>query len=218
VKNYPVRVPGGTAEQFSKCLCQAAGRRPGPLSPASDQVAGDTLLSLAQRYQIRVDDIIALNSISNPRALKVGSNLILPLREGYSRRPLEELADSYARSRRRSYTVRQGDSLWSIARRFEVTEKQLRVWNTLGWSNLLRPGQVLLVSQPAKPAPASTAHRAGHRRGWSTRLSPVTPCGGLAGGSPSTPSRSASGMICTRSHVLQPGQKLTLLVPAGTQG
>ncbi|MFO7576258.1 MAG: LysM peptidoglycan-binding domain-containing protein [Pelovirga sp.] len=217
VNNYPVRVPVGTAEQFTSAYARL---------PVADRaryyrhqiVAGDTLLSLAQRYEIRVDDIIALNSISNPRALKVGSNLILPLREGYSRRPLEELADSYARSRRRSYTVRQGDSLWSIARRFEVTEKQLRIWNTLGWSNLLRPGQVLLVSQPAKSAPAQHSATAQVTSRLVYEVEPGDTLWGIGRRFSVNTEQIRQWNDLHSSHVLQPGQKLTLLVPAGTQG
>ena len=41
----------------------------------------------------------------------------------------------YQRSRRQTYNVRSGDSLWKIARRFGVSEKNLRVWNRLGWDN-----------------------------------------------------------------------------------
>jgi len=57
-----------------------------------------------------------------------------------------ELKDDFVRTRRRTYKVRSGDSLWKIARRFDVSERQLRVWNRLGWSNVIRPGQVLAVS------------------------------------------------------------------------
>ncbi|MEJ2699899.1 MAG: LysM peptidoglycan-binding domain-containing protein [Desulfuromonadales bacterium] len=110
---------------------------------------GDTLLALAHRYHIRVRDIISLNRIKNPKALRIGTNLILPLHGGLSRQPLAELGDDYLHSRRATYKVKRGDSLWKIAQRFNVTEKQLRVWNRLGWSNLLHPGQTLVVSAHA---------------------------------------------------------------------
>jgi len=102
VTDYQVRVPVGTAEKFQQLYADL---------PADQRVryhrhqikSGDTLLLLAKRYQIQVDDIIALNNISNPRALQLGRDLILPLREGFTQRPVESLADSYVRSRRQLY-------------------------------------------------------------------------------------------------------------------
>jgi len=147
VHNYTLRVPPGAAQGFAERYAQI---------PA-DQVnryrrhelkAGENLALLARRYNIRVDDIISLNKISDPRRLQIGRNLILPLHHEYTSTPLAELEDDYMRSYRRSYTVRKGDSIWSIAQKNAVTEKQLRVWNRLGWSELIQPGQKLLVSAP----------------------------------------------------------------------
>jgi membrane-bound lytic murein transglycosylase D len=42
------------------------------------------------------------------------------------------------------YHVRSGDSLWSIARKLQVTAKELKSWNSL-ISNLLRPGTKLII-------------------------------------------------------------------------
>ncbi|MBF8378338.1 C40 family peptidase [Alicyclobacillus mali] len=45
-----------------------------------------------------------------------------------------------------TYTVRPGDSLYGIAAKFHVTVHQLELWNHLS-SNVIHPGQVLVVSQ-----------------------------------------------------------------------
>ncbi|MBS0431065.1 MAG: transglycosylase SLT domain-containing protein [Proteobacteria bacterium] len=45
------------------------------------------------------------------------------------------------------HRVARGESLWSIARRYNVSPSQLRLWNALA-SDQLKPGQSLLVSQP----------------------------------------------------------------------
>ncbi len=216
-KNYQLRVPVGTAERFRQSYAEL---------PADQRVryhrhqikSGDTLLALAQRYQIQVDDIMALNNISNPRALQVGHDLILPLREGFTQRPVESLADSYVRSRRRSYTVQSGDSLWSIARRFEVTEKQLRVWNTLGWSNMLRPGQVLLVSQPSSRVATQTGTAPQPTAEVIYQVEPGDTLWGISRRFAVNTDQIRQWNELTREHVLRPGQKLTLLVPASRQG
>jgi membrane-bound lytic murein transglycosylase D len=217
VKNYQVRVPVGTAERFNQLYADLPDDQ--RVRYHRHQIkSGDTLLLLAKRYQIQVDDIIALNNISNPRALQLGRDLILPLREGFTQRPVESLADSYVRSRRRSYTVQPGDSLWSIARRFEVTEKQLRVWNTLGWSNMLRPGQVLLVSQPSSRVARQTGAAPQPTAEVIYQVEPGDTLWGIGRRFAVNTDQIRQWNDLTREHILRPGQKLTLLVPAGRQG
>jgi LysM repeat protein len=43
------------------------------------------------------------------------------------------------------YKVRRGDTLSGIARRFEVTVRQLQAWNNMGRSTSLRAGQSLTI-------------------------------------------------------------------------
>src|SRR5690625_4408825 len=45
-----------------------------------------------------------------------------------------------------SYTVQQGDSLWSISQRYQTSVSQLKTWNNLT-TDLIRPNQVLIVSK-----------------------------------------------------------------------
>jgi LysM repeat protein len=45
--------------------------------------AGDTMSTIAQRYGVTVDDILAANGLSDPNILSIGQNLIIPV-EGYT--------------------------------------------------------------------------------------------------------------------------------------
>lgn len=217
ISEYQVRVPVGSSAQFSRRYAEL---------PQQERVryyrhtieSGDTLLSLAQRYQIPVDDIIALNDIRNPRTLRVGRNLILPLREGYTQRPVESLADSYVRSQRRHYRVQRGDSIWSISRRFGVTEKQLRVWNALGWDNLLRPGQQLVVSQPATRTVARPSTSAQPANKLVYEVEPGDTLWGIGRKFSVNAKQIRDWNDLSPNHILKPGQQLTLLVPASGQG
>jgi|LGVF01.2.fsa_nt_gb membrane-bound lytic murein transglycosylase D len=209
VDHYSLRLPVGASIGFAQKYAQVPSHERARYKRHQIK-SGDTLQHLAIRYGIRVDDIISLNKIKNPRALKIGQDLILPLHRDFSSLPLTELADDYQHSRRKHYTVRSGDSLWSIARKCDVTEKQIRVWNRLGWSNVIQPGKKLLVSASRKgKAPRGVQQKViykvlsgdtlwGIGRRFAVQTRQIRQWNGLS-----------------ENHILQPGDTLTLLVHDG---
>ncbi len=210
--DYQLRIPAGTTGQFSEQYAK--------LSP-SDRAnymrykikKGDTLGALSRRYNVRLNDIIALNNIRNPRAISIGTNLVLPLKKGYSRRPVKELRDDYIKTRRQVYTVRSGDSLWSISRKFGVSERQLRVWNRLGWSNVIRPGQRLVVSSRAAKKQSRKIIKAdGPPREIVYKVRSGDTLWGIGRKFAVGTSQIRTWNNLSSDHVLKPGDKLTLIV------
>ena len=63
--------------------------------------------------------------------------------------------DSTPRYRRLSYTLRKGQTLATVAEKYEVSQTQLRKWNGLRKGQSLKPGKQLLVlvALPAAPVP-----------------------------------------------------------------
>jgi membrane-bound lytic murein transglycosylase D len=55
------------------------------------------------------------------------------------------LQSSNERIRRLTYTVRRGDSLSRISRRFRVSVGELQNWNSLSGDRYLQPGQQITV-------------------------------------------------------------------------
>ncbi|MEZ4600316.1 MAG: LysM peptidoglycan-binding domain-containing protein [Syntrophotaleaceae bacterium] len=153
-KGYPVRLPSGTAESFKRQYAEIS-----PSQRANFQQhrvrSGDTLTGLARRYGITTKDIVRLNNIRNPRALRVGQDLILPMQAGAALASI--YMDSVPSSKPSSYKVRNGDNLWSISRRLGVTTKQLCDWNDLRSKAVLRPGQVLKVHGSNRHVAAKSA-------------------------------------------------------------
>ena len=92
--------------------------------------SGDSLWSIANRFNTTVAEIKRLNNL-NTNALQVGQVLKLPTGN-------ENTNDSQGNT----YTVKSGDSLWSIANRFHTTVPELKTLNNLN-TNTLQIGQIL---------------------------------------------------------------------------
>lgn len=214
-KDYQLKIPSGSAEQFNLLYAEL---------PAAERARyhrhqikpGDTLGKLAEKYRIQIDDIITLNNIQNPRALKIGQDLILPLQENFTSLPVDSLADNYQRSYRKTYTVRDGDSLWKIAQRFGVSEKELRVWNRLGWSNILQPGQKLAVSKPG--GSTKLARKVGPAKKVLYKVQPGDTLWGIGRQFDVELEMIRLWNDLSSGQVLRPGQQLTLMVPTSGQG
>ena len=88
---------------------------------------GDSLYSIARKYSTTVDQIKNLNNLTN-NILSIGQVLLIPTNTN-----LET-----------TYTVQRGDSLYSIAKKYDTTVDRLKQLNNLS-SNLLSIGQILIV-------------------------------------------------------------------------
>ncbi len=207
--NYQIRLPAGQTDSFVKKYAQIPAERRANYRRHRVK-PGDTLIGMAKRYGIRSKDIVVLNNIRKPRALRVGRDLILPLRPGAAL-PADVLEDGYERTRQKHYKIRKGDSLWSIARRFDVSTSQLCAWNGIGKKTILKPGKVLRV------AGSSTASSGGRRK----LVYQVRPGDTLWDIGRRYDLKTGDIMRWNRltsKHVLRPGDRLTLLVKPGRQG
>lgn len=117
---------------------------------------GDTLESLASRYQVSVSSLKGNNKLAGNR-LKVGQALSIPVRPGVtpSQPVFETLASTDKPARSRNYKVRNGDNLTSIAKSNKVAVEDLQRWNKLS-GHSLKVGQTLVMEDNTKAA-TSTA-------------------------------------------------------------
>ncbi|MDQ2657220.1 MAG: LysM peptidoglycan-binding domain-containing protein [Bacteroidota bacterium] len=117
----------------------------------------ETLYSISRAYQVSVDDIRKWNRLAD-NSLTVGQELVIrkPAAAISPEKPRPVLHEQpQVMSRNGVHTVEQGQTLFSIARQYEVSVGQLRQWNQLA-SNELKVGQTLYVAQPERGGIART--------------------------------------------------------------
>jgi len=93
---------------------------------------GDSLWSIARKFGTSVEDLCRWNGISQRSVLKAGERLVIGAQK----------EDGASTIRHR---VRQGESLYRIAMKYDVTVSQVRSWNGLGGRSTIYPGQVLTI-------------------------------------------------------------------------
>lgn len=156
VKKYLVKVPSGTGNRCRQRLAslppeQRITFRRHKIRP------GESLSTIAHRYRTSIQPIKELNNLVSSR-IRAGSYLVIPVRAQGAGRVVfspNVYADGVRRHRMphsvihrpSAYRVRRGDSLWKIAHNYHVSVENIRKWNGLGRSKLIKPGQILALSE-----------------------------------------------------------------------
>ena len=142
---YTLHVPAGKWE-----VCRAGlAALPRKIFREHRVVRGESLYRIARRYRVPAWQIAALNRISKRSHLRVGQQLLIPVRP--SRRPLD-LPTLPTRPGRHgtTYIVHKGDTLGRIARKTGVSLAALLEMNDLDPHAPIYPGQRLRLFVPPK--------------------------------------------------------------------
>ncbi len=189
---YLLRIPKGRAAAFTEAFAKVAPSE--RLTFTFHRVQkGDTLSKIALKHHSAQEAILRMNGLRSARALKVGTELIVPvpsaaaLKAGRTDTALERQVvrarrsglsavraedevpagtqvgsgktltsgtvtlDTVGGKTRVTYGVAKGDSLWTIARRFDVRVAELKAWNeALGSARGLKVGLALIIWPGAK--------------------------------------------------------------------
>jgi peptidoglycan endopeptidase LytE len=126
-----------TATVLSTVLFQSAA------SAATIKVKpGDSLWKLAKQYRTSVKEIKSANHLKSDRLI-IGQRLYIP-----------EKTVTVKASSTKTYTVKPGDSLWTVARKFNMSVSELKALNGLKKDSIY-PNQVLKVSGTASSSKPS---------------------------------------------------------------
>jgi len=125
---------------------------------------GETLSKVSKRYNVPVELIVQWNDITDVRRIRAGHQLAIYLDHDTVSHPVastksitladvkkrKSVADKKGKKAHKQdtainfYKVRNGDSLWSIARKFQVSARDIRQWNDLP-NNMIHPGKKLKI-------------------------------------------------------------------------
>lgn len=124
---------------------------------------GDTLHSISRKFDVSIKEIKRANNLTSNR-IKAGAKLTIPTAGG------QKTASGSAKTKTKNtdsiennqvnhdniiYTVRRGDTLFAIARRFGVRVADIKEINGLT-RNLITPGQKLLIARNAENIDSSS--------------------------------------------------------------
>ena len=94
---------------------------------------GDTLWGIAKKFGVTVSAVVNANNIRNPNLIYVGEVFIIPHMTS---------AESFGYT---LYTVRRGDTLWGISRKFGTSINSIVALNGIENPNLIYAGEVFKI-------------------------------------------------------------------------
>ena len=103
---------------------------------------GDTLYRIARNNGISLSTLLEWNQLSVDSPIYPGQGLIV----SYGSSSSSAESNTTTQSSESTYTVKAGDGLWRIAKNHGLTLDELKSMNQLS-SNIIQPGQVLIVSK-----------------------------------------------------------------------
>lgn len=99
---------------------------------------GDTLYKIARKYDTTVAEIVKLNKIQNPNKIYTGETLLIPTKNN-------TISTGDNNKNNTVYTVKKGDTLWKIAKKYNTTVSNIVNINIIKNPNVIYPGQKLII-------------------------------------------------------------------------
>ncbi len=106
--------------------------------------SGDTVSAIARHYEVTVAMIVKLNPGMNPDRIRLGQAIAVPAfkdKKPYAGAHAGDEAPAFGAS----YTVRKGDTLWTLSLAYGVQPEVLAERNGLTLASVLREGATLIV-------------------------------------------------------------------------
>ncbi|MGB9627335.1 MAG: LysM peptidoglycan-binding domain-containing protein, partial [Thermodesulfobacteriota bacterium] len=150
---YEIKIPSGAKERFLRNFETLQPLRKFQFKTHMVK-KGETLPKIARLYRVEVEPILEMNRLDGSSRIQKGMTLLIPLVE-------EEVKPTAVAQKKKNgnnitrgsdeilYTIKKGDTLWSIANEMGVNIGALSRWNNLHPEKRLVPGDKLKIRTTA---------------------------------------------------------------------
>lgn len=121
----------------------ASAPRSGSTARTHKVASGHTVADIAARYGVSTSELLRANGIRDARRLQIGRTLVIPA----AGKRTATASATRPQASARIHTVRSGDTLYSIARRYRVSVNALSSFNGIRNAGSIRVGQKLRIPQ-----------------------------------------------------------------------
>ena len=123
---------------------------------------GDTLYSLSKKFQLTVGELRAANNLSESDVIKVGQKITIPEADIGTAAALSSTnSKSISNSTKtKVYTVQKGDTLYSLARKNNISVADLMVLNNFDSSKVIKIGEKIKIPDLAVASGKTTVTNA----------------------------------------------------------
>jgi membrane-bound lytic murein transglycosylase D len=117
--------------------------------PVTYKVAsGDSLRKIAETFHVSITQLKHANNLTS-NVLQPGEILTIPNHESTITNSTHKTQKIVAEKKAKIYTVRHGDYVEKIAKRFDVSPQDIRKWNHISGKEIIQPGQKLTIHADA---------------------------------------------------------------------
>ena len=173
--DYELKVPEGTASVVNARITEVSSDELAPLNHHTVK-KGETLLSISKKLKVSRTDLAEANYLSTKANLKAGQQLIIPRAPtlllaartdatdtvvpavdvtpadvAVASQPVAPAVKTDSAPEKVIHRVKRGDTLYSIARRYDTTVEELKEWNRLR-SSAIQIGQRLTILVDSGPS------------------------------------------------------------------
>ncbi len=151
--NYLLKLPKGKKELFTAELAKIPEEQRYTERIAYKRYRAkkqDTLKSVAVRFDTTPERIAELNKLKAKSKLR-GRTLLVPVQSAINTKPAHKSEPAVtvvaADGDNRYYTIKKGDTLYALAKKFKVTTAILSAWNNMTEKVALKPGKRIIVAK-----------------------------------------------------------------------